>query len=1076
MTFRVSRVAMLLFASGLCALVYEVAWFRELRLIFGASTAASAAVLAVFMGGLGLGGAFFGKRLDSSPNALATYAKLELGVAGAAAVTPLLVAGADRGYVGAGGATTLGPVGATLLRLLLSVLILGVPTFLMGGTLPAAARAVEGDADPERRRVATLYGVNTLGAVAGAVATNFVLLEVLGTRMTLWCAALVNALVGMTARALARRASSVEEAATGTTSNPASAAASEPAVAEASPLFPPFAALLAGFAFMLMELVWYRMLAPILGGSSYTFGLVLAVALVGLGAGGELYSRTRAPSTLLGFATTCGLEAVFVAVPYALGDRLAIAAAVLRPAARLGFLPSVGVWTALAAVVVLPAATVAGVQFPLVIGLYGRGAHNVGRHVGRAYLANTLGGIAGSLAGGFGLLPLLGATRCWRIVVVALVGGAFAAIALEARRRRPGAVPARLGAATAVAAAAVALVLPRGPGHVWRHSGIGAGRADLRLARTDPDVIEEFSRSTRRGIRWERDGLESSVAVDQNNGFSFIVNGKSDGHAVVDAPTQVMSGLLPALLHPAAKRALVVGLGTGSTAGWLGRVPTLERVDVVELEPAILDVARDCAPVNEAVLDNPKVHVTLADAREVLRTANDRYDLVFSEPSNPYRAGISSMWTLEFYRAIAERLEPNGLFVQWLQAYEVEGWTLATAIVTLRQVFPDVSVWETEPGDLLLVGRRAPGPLDVDAIRQRLASEPFARGAAAVWHTASVEGVLAHFVASSSLAEALAHRGIGAINTDDQNLLEFAFARSVGVRRLLSGDLRELSARLHIDKPAVTGEVDWGRVVEERWLLYQEDGAPLEPAVASRPDLPLGHVLERYGSGAYATALQEWKRLGREGTSLGERALVAELAARAGGTEDEQLLAGAHDGAARDFLLAIWRARHGDGEHAVEWLRAGFERVRRDPWTPQKLLSSAIALAVEIGTKDPRYAHQLHDALREPFAVEAERDERLAASAHLAVAAHDVQACAKAFAALEPPPWQERILAERAACYARAGDRRAVHARADYARYLERSAPLGFTIPSPPPIPIPRPSTSAATPHPEPADASVDSR
>ncbi|HQP37338.1 MAG TPA: fused MFS/spermidine synthase, partial [Polyangiaceae bacterium] len=211
-----AAVAPLLFASGLCALVYQVAWLRELRLVFGASTAASAAVLAVFMGGLGVGGLLLGRRADRLARPLSLYANLELAVAASAATTPLLLLGARSLYVTIGGSPTLGVTGATFVRLLLTAVVLGVPTFVMGGTLPAAARAVSTADDVKRRNVGTLYAVNTVGAVAGAFAANFLLLEVFGTRMTLWLACLVNALVGMTARAVARR--SAERTGTRTTS------------------------------------------------------------------------------------------------------------------------------------------------------------------------------------------------------------------------------------------------------------------------------------------------------------------------------------------------------------------------------------------------------------------------------------------------------------------------------------------------------------------------------------------------------------------------------------------------------------------------------------------------------------------------------------------------------------------------------------------------------------------------------------------------------------------------------------------------------------------------------------------
>jgi spermidine synthase len=181
---------------------------------------------------------------------------------------------------------------------------------------------------------------------------------------------------------------------------------------------------------------------------------------------------------------------------------------------------------------------------------------------------------------------------------------------------------------------------------VWRHTPIGAGRANQNDA--TPNSLRRFVNDHRRAIGWEAEGVESSVALSIDDGYAFLVNGKSDGHARGDAGTQIMSGLLGGLLLGQPKRALVIGLGTGSTAGWLGAIPSIERVDAVELEASMLDVARLCAPVNHDVLDNPKVRVTIGDAREALLTTPERYDIVFSEPSNPYRAGIASLYTQDF--------------------------------------------------------------------------------------------------------------------------------------------------------------------------------------------------------------------------------------------------------------------------------------------------------------------------------------------------------------------------------------------------------------------------------------------
>ncbi|HYO68139.1 MAG TPA: fused MFS/spermidine synthase, partial [Archangium sp.] len=377
MNARVWKIAPLLFGSGFCALVYQTAWQRELRLIFGASTAASAAVLAIFMGGLGLGGALLGGRVDREKRPLAFYANLELLISLSAALTPLLVWLARTVYTALGGSVSMGLGLGSVVRLVLSALVLAVPTLLMGGTLPAAARAAETADDVRRRALAVLYGLNTLGAVAGAAASTFLLFEVFGTRSTLWLAALLNVLVALVARSVARDMPEHEVAPEGSpAASPATAAAGESTPATALPprRFVLGAAALVGFAFFLMELVWYRMLGPLLGGSTFTFGLILVVALAGIGLGGAAYAAwgQQRPATLRGFALTCLLEALLLAVPLALGDRVAVLADMVRQMSIFGFGGLVLGWAFVAAVVVLPAAFVSGVQFPLLLALLGR--------------------------------------------------------------------------------------------------------------------------------------------------------------------------------------------------------------------------------------------------------------------------------------------------------------------------------------------------------------------------------------------------------------------------------------------------------------------------------------------------------------------------------------------------------------------------------------------------------------------------------------------------------------------------------------------------------------------------------
>jgi hypothetical protein len=575
------------------------------------------------------------------------YAFLEAGIAASAAITPLLILLVRAIYIGVGGTRVFGATAGTGVRLLLAALVFAVPTVLMGGTLPAVARALESDEDRGRRDVALLYGVNTLGAVTGCMVSTFVLFETFGTRLTLWIACLINLLVAVIARSLARSLPERARAEAEIHAEPSPEAPGD--VSSTRVWFTLSAASVAGFVLCLMELVWYRMLGPLLGGSVFTFGVILAIALLGIGLGGLVYGlRSRGvTATLNGFAWTCMFEAVCVGIPYALGDRVAVLAAVLRPVGDISFGLRVAGWTLVAGIVVLPAALVSGVQFTLLIGLMGRGGRNVARDVGRVYAANTAGAIAGSLAGGFGMIPLLTAPGCWRFVVWALLVTGVLAIVLDLRRR-----PLAAMAPALLAVVAWLLVRAEGPTAAWRHSPIGAGRVDVSRLRSPNDVVA-WEHDCRRAISWEKDGRESSVALDRADGLAFIVNGKVDGSVRGDAGTAVMAGIVGAMLHPHPTRAMVIGLGTGETAGWLAAIDSITDVDVAELESAILEVARQSAPVNHAALDNPKVHVEIGDARELLLTSRHRYSILMSEPSNPYRAGVASLFTQSYYEAVA---------------------------------------------------------------------------------------------------------------------------------------------------------------------------------------------------------------------------------------------------------------------------------------------------------------------------------------------------------------------------------------------------------------------------------------
>lgn len=1078
-----SRVALFLFGSGLAALVYQTAWERMLRLVFGASTSASAAVLAIFLGGLGIGGAWLGKRAERSERPLLLYANLEVGVALSTAVTPLLVELAARIYWGLGGVGGLGPAGATAVRLLLSAAVLGPAVVLMGGTLPAAARAVEREDDLSRGEVATLYAANTAGAVAGALLGTFVLFELFGMRLSLWVAVLLNLLVAMLARYSGSRLPPIPKAAAADAPRGSGTGSVQRPGPESIAVY--LGAAVVGFAFLGLEIVWYRVLSPILGGSSFTFGLILAVALAGIGTGSFVYTRRKEtqPATLTLLAFTVALEAACALMPLALGDSVGMFAAYTRQMASLGFPTLVATWVAITSVVVLPAAIVAGYQFPVLFALLGTGRARVARQVGLTYAFNTAGSIVGSLAVGFFLLPRFGAVGVWRLVGAVLLALALALVILDLRLR-PGDWLERARWAIVAGILAAYMITAPGPSAVTRHTPIGAGRVNL--ASLDKNGVRDWNHRTRLRLLWERDGVESSLGVIHGDGLTFLVSGKADGAVFGDRGTQALLGIIPALLHDGVKSAFVLGLGTGMTAGWLSSVPGVERLDVAELEPAIVEVARAAAAANQDVLDRPNVNVFLGDGREFLLTHDHKYDLLVSEPSNPYRAGVASLFTREFYLAAAQRMNPGGIFAQWVQGYEIDVQALRIVLITLRTVFPVVEAWQTESGDLLLLAAREPRTIDVDRLRERVRSEPFRSVLPRTGLVSDAEGVLSRFLASDAVVRGIAEAVPAPVNRDDDNVLEYAFARRVGGGGgSISLQLVTLGQARAAARPAVTGNVDWSRVDELKGRAWLIGGG------TQAPNLPLADAGVRARAQGFAAAcggdLVRAERLWYSQSDVSPRDVVETyvLAQILAQKKDARSLALASELGKEGYVVEehVVRARYlagqGQRDEALNELLVAVAELRKSALPLCDAARQAVELLRMVARGDARLAARAARGLLEgPLAVYNVEERRVEVAQQLAFTSNDPSLCVAALGPnLELPLWDFRFLAARAECLAKANHPYAAKARSEVAEWMgntEGDITAGLELPPASAAPlVPDDSQDAGVAAPPHVDAAV---
>ena len=1047
----------LLFGSGLAALAYQMVWMREFRLVFGASTISTAAVSALFMAGLGIGGWILGKKADRVKRPLLMYGVLELVIAFFAAISPWLMTFCREYYLQTGGMIVLGDWGSLAARLGLTAVVIGVPTLLMGGTLPAAVRAVTMESDGMRRGLGLLYGLNTIGALTGTVLTNFWLMEALGARKTLYVAVVINLFVAGAAIAVSRTTTDSETQETtgeapvqSTEATAATEATQAQTEGEKESRFLSLAFILPtaaclGFVFFLMELVWYRMLSPLLGGSTYTFGLILAVALAGIGLGGAVYpiiiSRGRIGSGML--AVTCLLEALFMMTPYALGDRIAMFTIQIMPLSALGFGGQIAVWSIVAILVVFPASFIAGLQFPLLIALLGQGSKDIGVQTGRVYALNTMGAIAGSLVGGITLIPLLGAPGCW-LLAGGILGILGVVIGLHAWRHSPAVMDDNRQPMGVFGVIFFVLLLPAmlapGPSAGWRHNPIGAGR--VAVSKTTNELTNVIKTSNFTKI-WEKDGIESSVAIDIVDGYAFYINGKSDGSVTGDRGTQIMIGMIGAALHPNPQRSMVIGLGTGCTAGWLSAVGEMRHVDVVELEPAVLEMARLCAPVNHDVVGKHEkgqgVRIIINDAREVLSTIPEKYDIIVSEPSNPYRAGIASMFTSEFYTSVRNRLAPGGLFLSWCQAYEINAATATVIIATLKSVFPHVECWYTKKNDLAFVASLEPIVVDPAQLAKRLEQDVYRDAMRIAWGQEGFEGFVSHFVALDSFIDQVAKSNKRGVNTDDLMLIEYDYARSVGRNMIFSKDeLADLSRRSQTNLPAwLPKDADIAKIVDNIYLydpLYGLNptimpGMP--PQLKNRLNAIMMWQNENYGAAA-AIGKQEngWHRL--------EKLAIAESLAYMGDQEALKYIGEFEDWwpACAASVRANLAYASGNQDMAVRELEKMFTLLHTSIWEIDKTLFNGFKLADTLVVMHPQYAATLLPYIEEPFQLckmEVYRRNLLLNVSGRVEPKKQEEVLQRWF---EPtPPWLGPILFTRVQCYNQTQNRRLGRAIADLEKF-----------------------------------------
>lgn len=788
---RVPRpILILFFLSGAAGLIYQVVWTRMLTLVFGASVLAVSTVLTVFMAGLAAGSYTFGRRADRpGVDLLKLYGRLEIGIGLFCAATPLLIALVRRVYAAAAPSFEGDFMAFSLVRFALAVIVLAVPTFLMGGTLPILAKFVVRRFDTLGEGVGVLYAVNTAGAVIGSFATGYILIATIGVRATIALAVVVNIGVGLAAlRMSARGAAPAPGGAPDTrgANDPGATAHADEADARGgAPAAPAPAAsgilragalvvlFVSGIASLIYEVAWSRLLAQVLGSSVYAFSAMLTTFLTGIAIGSMIITRradrTRNPVVLLALLEIGIGVSAFLATP--LLDRLPLL--FLRFASTLGtgFVPSAIVNFVLAALVMIVPTLLMGATFPVAARIFAKDLRHVGSSIGVVYSWNTVGAIIGAFLGGFWAIASLGMQRTilFAAALNIVAGSLYMLIAPRTRIVTRVLVPA---------VSVASLVLLSVFGSDWDRYLLNFGAFDSPgywQEQIQQQGLKEVLYSY--DMRYYEEGLTSNVAVSQEGENLFLqINGRTEASTTSDMQNQLLAAHIPLLLHERPRSACLIGLGSGITLGSM-LIHPLSQVDCVEISAEVVEAAGYFSEVHYNALADPRVRVIQDDGRNVLLANDRKYDVIISEPSKPWITGVSNLFTREYYRTCASRLEQGGIVCQWCHYYSMSPEDFRTIVRTFSSVFPYVQLWNVGR-DVFLIGTKSALMIDVDLVQKKFLDQKVSFDLARVGVRDPYELTRLFMLGDADLRD---YVGAGPLNTDDRPVIEFSAPKNLSV-------------------------------------------------------------------------------------------------------------------------------------------------------------------------------------------------------------------------------------------------------------------------------------------------------
>ena len=770
-------VFILFLLSGATSLAYQVVWTRELIRVFGATSLAISTVLAAFMAGLALGSYAFGKYIDRRGNPLIAYGILELGIGIFALVFPFVLAGLNPLY------SALYPdsgetfAALSVFRFLLSFLILLIPTTLMGGTLPILSRYVTESLSGLALRVGWLYSINTFGAVLGTFGTGFLLLPSLGIRATTMLAVAMNAVIFLVSMALARgrrrigpagpEAPAAEQSAGGESTGAGAAPAGHRTTSVEKAVLVAF--FFTGLAALSAEVIYTRVLTLVVGTTVYAFTTMLTAFLLGLALGSAVFARiaarSRRPRTL--FAVVVAVIGLLV-----FGSSIGFGG---LPAAFMHFYEGmaktwpnlIGLQFLLSFSLLIVPTFFMGATFPLVARIYVADLRRVGGSIGTAYAFNTVGSICGSLLGSFVFLNFFGVEKGMLAVAsIYLAVGVILFLTIPEKVR----VPVRFAAVAAFIAILIVLaaVSPQ-----WDAKMMTSGVYVYGSRYQNVDGLRDALRD-RHSLFYD-EGPSATVSVDRvQNVLAMRIDGKTDASSGRDMITQELISHIPLLLHEKPDTVLLVGLGSGVSLGSC-EMHDVRHIDCVELIGSVIRAAHLFDPYCYNCQEDPRVNMIVGDGRNHVLLSSKKYDVLISQPTNPWISGVGDLFTLTYFTAARQMLKPGGIMCAWIQVYQMGDEELRTTMKTFKSVFPNATLWFSTEADVIMIG--ALGPLRFDKVEERMAEARIASDLGRVLID-EPEDLLGALLMDEDDLEAYIG-DIEGYHTDDNMLLEFSAGRKI---------------------------------------------------------------------------------------------------------------------------------------------------------------------------------------------------------------------------------------------------------------------------------------------------------